>query len=131
MPDYGIAAKVDAPQFDFLGTIGKANTAKTGILNNRLLQQQVSGKEALGKIIGANTDAQGVTNYPGASADAAKDPNAALLLPQFQADALARQIQEQNLAQAQLATSHAKLSAVSDTARASSPSRTSRWRRRS
>lgn len=114
--DYTIAAQVKPPQADPLALITKFQGAQTGMLNNRLLGQQVQGKEALGRIIGAHTNAEGETDYGGASAEAAQDPNAALLLPQFQSDALDRHIKQNTLSSADLELSHKKLSQVGDLA---------------
>lgn len=92
--DASIISGLKVPESDFLGTVNKANAAQTGILNNRLLGQQVRGKEALGKLIGQNTDPiTGDVNYSGVAVGASKNPDASLLLPDIQKSALDRQIQ--------------------------------------
>lgn len=106
MPDMTVAAKVKAPEFDPLGTMGKLQTVQSGMLNNQLLGLQVGGKQALGQIIGQNTDpGTGETDWGKVSAAASQDPRAAILLPEIQKATLDRQLTQVQLQREQLGLS--------------------------
>ncbi|MEN6304637.1 MAG: hypothetical protein ABFD96_18040, partial [Armatimonadia bacterium] len=94
----------------------KVQALQQGILQNRLLGQQVQGREALGRIIGGATGADGVTNWGKVSADAADDPMAAILLPEIQKANLERQLQELGLDKATLELTGQRWGRVGDTA---------------
>src|ERR1700756_2016573 len=112
-----VAAQVKAPDFDPLATVGKLQGVQQGILNNRLLGLQVAGKQALGQIIGANTDPQtGEGDWGKAGADASSRPEAAILMPEIQKAAIDRQISQQQLAGTTLDTQAKRAGLIANTA---------------
>ena len=54
--DFSIYSKLAPPAFDPMATVGKVQTLQQGMLNNRLLGQQVQGKIAYGKAAQAAID---------------------------------------------------------------------------
>lgn len=94
------------PPFNPLETVAKAQAVQGSVLQNRLFGQQVQGKETLGRIIGANTGPDGVTDWNRVSADASKEPNAAILLPDIQKATLERTLQEVQIAREKLGLSN-------------------------
>lgn len=105
-----------------LETVGRLQTIQQGVLQNRLLGQEVGGKEALGRAVTANTDKEtGETDWDKAAADLSQDPQGAFKIPEFAASVLERKAKEianetakAGLTKAQLETSQAKFKAVGD-----------------
>lgn len=98
--DYTIASKIQPPQFDPLGVAGKAiglqqgmQGVQQGILQNRLLGQQIGGKEALGRAITAATDpATGKTDWAKGLGILSQDPGGAFAVPELAASVQERQL---------------------------------------
>lgn len=84
-------------------------------LENRQLGQQVRGRETIGRIIGQFTTPDGQTDWDKVSAEAAKDPAAAYLLPEIQKAALERKQAGLNLDKTQLELSAARWKLAGDT----------------
>lgn len=98
-----VAAGIKAPDFDPLATLGKVQAVQGGMLQNRLLGLNLQGKQALGEIIGQNTDpTTGETNWQGVSGAASQNPQAAILLPEIQKQVLDRQLTNVQLQREQL-----------------------------
>jgi hypothetical protein len=83
----------------------KYQTLQGQLLQNRLLGQQISGKEELGRIIGQHTGPDGQTDWNAVSASASKKPNASILLPEIQKSAGERQLQQIEIAKQQMGLS--------------------------
>lgn len=100
-----VAAQIQVPQSSFnpLQTAEGAMALQGGMLRNRLLGLNLQGQQAIGQIIGANTDpATGETDWQRVSADASQNPAAAILMPQVQQQVLARQMAQVQLQREQL-----------------------------
>lgn len=116
MTDFGIAAQIKPQESDALGTIGKLQAAQTGMLKNRLLGLEFGGKQALGEIIGQNTDPEtGETNWQGVSAAASQRPDAAILMPEIQKQVLDRKIAEMQLSGVTLDTQVKRAGIIANT----------------
>ncbi|HKS71092.1 MAG TPA: hypothetical protein VJQ45_11755, partial [Ktedonobacterales bacterium] len=116
MADFTVAAEVKPPTFDPLKTAGAAMALQSGMLNNRLLGLQVRGKQALGSIIGQNTDPNtGEVDWQKVSSDASADPAAAILMPEIQGQVLDRQIKQQQLAGVTLDMQMKRARGIADT----------------
>lgn len=117
MADMTIASQVQAPKIDPLATIGQINTATQGILQNKLLGQQLQGKVALGEAVTSATDAKtGKTDWAKALGLLAQNPKGAFAVPEFAGQNLDRQIKELQLSQEQLKTAGAKWGAIGNLA---------------
>lgn len=93
--DASIIGRLQPPQFDPLATVGKAQGLATGMLQNRLLGQQIGGKEALGRAVtGATDTATGETDWNKAQGILAQDPKGAFAVPEFAGTVLDKQIKE-------------------------------------
>lgn len=116
MADFSVAATVNPPKVtDPLELIGKVNQAQQGLLNNKLLGQQVKGKIALGHAITDATDPNtGRTDWDKAAGGLAQDPDGAFQLPEFSAQAQARRLADMGLQTADLERASKKLGAVAD-----------------
>lgn len=120
--DASIIGKLDIPKVDPLATVGKLQGLQQGMLQNRLLGQEIGGKEALGRAVTANTDAaSGETDWDKAAGALSQDPQGAFKLPEFAAQVLDRKAKEianatakSGLTRAQLETSEKKYKAVGD-----------------
>lgn len=120
--DASIIGKLAIPQADPLATVGKLQGLQQGMLQNRLLGQEIGGKEALGRAVTANTDAaSGETDWDKAAGALSQDPQGAFKLPEFAAQVLDRKAKEianatakSGLTRAQLETSEKKYKAVGD-----------------
>lgn len=100
MAEFGIASRLVAPKIDPLAIAGQAQQVQQGALQNRLLNQQIGGKEALGRAITANTGPNGETNWQGGLADLAKDPQGAFAVPELAANVQQRDLMVANIAKA-------------------------------
>lgn len=94
--DGTIPASVRAPQADPLATIGNLNTIKQGMLQNRMLGQQVTGRESFGRILQSNTGADGQVDIGGTMRGVGADPNASYIAPE-----IAEQVQRLGALQAE------------------------------
>lgn len=120
--DASIIGKLQVPQVDPLGTLSKAQGLAGQMLQNRMVSQEVQGKEALGRAVTANTSAEtGDTDWSKAAGALSQDPQGAWKLPEFAGQILDRKAKEianataqANLTQAQLATSQKKFEALGD-----------------
>lgn len=120
--DASIIGKLQTPQIDPLGTISKAQGLAGQMLQNRMLSQEVQGKEALGRAVTANTNSDtGDTDWNKAAGALSQDPQGAWKLPEFAGQILDRKAKEianatakANLTQAQLETSQKKFAALGD-----------------
>lgn len=70
-----------------LQLIGQYAGASSALQQNALLQQQVRGRVALGRLISQDTDAQGQLNQNALMRDVAQDPDARIYALQTQAEA--------------------------------------------
>ena len=124
--DASIITRAKPPEFDPLSTVQKATALGRGVLENRLLGQQIGGKEALGRAVTGATDKEtGETDFDKAATALALDPQGAFALPEFSAQVLdreakkiANQVAQQGLDQKQLETSQKTYGAVGDWATA-------------
>lgn len=122
--DASIIGKLNIPQNDPLAVAGKAQNLASGMLQNRLVSQQIGGKEALAKAItGATNPDTGVTDFDKAAGSLALDPKGSFALPEFAKDVLERKSKEianataqAGLTKAQLEISQAKYKAIGDLA---------------
>lgn len=128
--DASIISGLKVPQNNPLETVGKLQGIQQGALQNRLLGQEIGGKEALGRAVTANTNAEtGETDWDKAAGALSQDAQGAFKLPEFAAQVLDRKAKEianataaANLTQAQLKTSQAKYAALGDWATAAAAS---------
>lgn len=124
--DASIISGFKPPQTNPLETIGKIQGVATGILNNRMLNQEIQGKEAVGRAVTSNTDTEtGQTDWDKAAASLNLDPQGAWKANEFGQQILERKAKEianetakAGLTQAQLATSQKKFEAVGNWAAA-------------
>lgn len=115
--DPSIPLKVAVPQFDPLVTVGKMQGLQQGILQNRLLGQQVGGKEALGRAITAATDpATGTTDWQKGLGLLSQDPGGAFAVPELAASVQDRQLKDIGIDKAQLDLAGQRWTKVGDTA---------------
>jgi len=123
MPDFTVASQVQPPKIDILGTVQNLNAIKQGQLaiqqgelNNRLLGQQIGGKEALGRAITSAFDPQTQqVDFDKAQAGLAQDPAGAFALPEFSAAVIARHIEQNKLGAADLDLGLKQSKAIADT----------------
>lgn len=120
--DASIIGRLETPKTNPLDTVGKLQGVTQGILQNRMLAQEVQGKEALGRAVTAHTNTEtGETEWDKAAAALSQDPQGAWKLPEFAAAILDRKAKEianataqANLSQAELLASQKKYGAVGD-----------------
>lgn len=120
--DASIIGGLKVPENNPLETVGKLQTLQHGVLQNRLLGQEIGGKEALGRAVTANTNPDtGVTDWDKAAGALSQDADGAFKLPEFAKEVLDRKAKEianataqAGLTKAQLETSLAKYKAVGD-----------------
>lgn len=104
--DPTIVLKGQQPQVDPLGTVGKLQGVQQGVLNNRLLQQQIGAKEALGRAVTQATDAAtGQTDWQKALGYMAQDSAGAFGVPELAGTVLDKQIKELSLQREKLGLS--------------------------
>lgn len=116
MADNTIALQAKAPVLDPLATIQGLNAAQQGLLQNRLLGQQIQGKEALGRsITGAYDPASGKVDFDKALGTLAQDPQGAFAAPEFSAQVIARHLAETQANEAQLELGLKQSKAIADT----------------
>lgn len=120
--DYTIAAKVLPPQFDPLAVAGKALGLQQGqvgiqqgMLNNRLLDQQVQSKIALGRAVTGATNASGQTDWNKAMGALAQDPQGAFAVPELAGTVLDRTLKDLNIDEAELKISGQRWAKIGDT----------------
>lgn len=117
MADNTIALQAKAPVIDPLATITSLNQAQQGLLQNRLLGQQIQGKEALGRsITGAYDPASGKVDFDKALGTLAQDPQGAFAAPEFSAQVIARHLAETQATGAKLELGLKQAKAITDTA---------------
>ncbi len=117
MADNTIALQAKAPVIDPLATITSLNQAQQGLLQNRLLGQQIQGKEALGRsITGAYDPATGKVDFDKALGTLAQDPQGAFAAPEFSAQVIARHLAETQATGAKLELGLKQAKAITDTA---------------
>lgn len=120
--DASIIAGIKPPQTNPLDTVAKVAAVRQGLLNNRLLSQDIGGREAMGRAVKANTNPEtGDTDWDKAAAALSQDAQGAFKLPEFAASILDRKAKEisnevsrQQLTQEQLKTSQATFKAAGD-----------------
>lgn len=116
MADNTIALQAKAPVIDPLATITSLNQAQQGLLQNRLLGQQIQGKEALGRsITGAYDPATGKVDFDKALGTLAQDPQGAFAAPEFSAQVIARHLAETQATGAKLELGLKQAKAITDT----------------
>lgn len=116
MADNTIALQAKAPVIDPLATITSLNQAQQGLLQNRLLGQQIQGKEALGRsITGAYDPASGKVDFDKALGSLAQDPQGAFAAPEFSAQVIARHLAETQANEAKLDLGLKQARAITDT----------------
>lgn len=76
-------------QVNPLEAITKAAGAVSAVQENQLTGQKLAARHALGDILARSTNPDGSINYSNAVSEATKDPNAALIVPDLQAQRLA------------------------------------------
>lgn len=120
--DASIIGGLKVPENNPLETVGKLQGLQHSVLQNRLLGQEIGGKEALGRAVTANTNPEtGETDWDKAAGALSQDAQGAFKLPEFAAQVLDRKAKEianatakAGLTKAQLETSQAKYKAVGD-----------------
>lgn len=113
--DASIATKAVPPTFDGVKTVTGLQALQQGMLQNRLLGQQVQGREALGRAVTAATDATtGTTDWKRALAGLAGDPHGAFQVPELAGQVLDREQKQTTLDSSQLELSAARWKRVGD-----------------
>lgn len=103
MADNTIALQAKAPVIDPLATITSLNQAQQGLLQNRLLGQDVAGRSALNRAINSSRDpVTGAPNYTAAASDLSGDAEAAFMAPELSAKAVAQHLAETKASDADL-----------------------------
>jgi hypothetical protein len=115
--DASIPLRAVPQPYDPLATVGKVQGVQQGILQNRLLGQQIGGKEALGAAITAATDpATGQTDWQKGLGLLAGNPKGAFAVPELAASVQDRQLKDLGIDQAQLELAGKRWTKVGDTA---------------
>jgi hypothetical protein len=95
--------------------VGQINQVQSGILNNKLLGQQIGGKIALGQAITDATDPKtGKTDFQKAVSNLAQNPKGAFAMPEFSAQVLERALKENQVQVSDLDKTQKKMTAVGD-----------------
>lgn len=119
MPDLDptIPLKATPPTFDPLATVGKLQGVQQGVLQNRLLGQQVDSKIALGRAVTAATDpTTGKTDWAKALGGLSQDPQGSFAVPELAGQVLDRQLKELQVSGADLTLSNDRWKRVSSVA---------------
>lgn len=113
--DASIATKVQPPTFDPLKTVGSAVQLGQGLLQNKLLGQQVNSKIALGKAVTAATDPEtGQTDWNKALGSLSQDPQGSFAVPELAGQVLDRKLKELNISAADLSNSATRWAKTGD-----------------
>lgn len=112
-----IPAGVQVPQFDPLAAVSKAQALGTGILQNRLLGQQVQSKIALGNAVTQATDAAtGKTDWNKALGLLSQDPQGAFAVPELAGQVQEREARQLQISKDQLGLAKDRWTMIGDTA---------------
>lgn len=115
--DASIPLRAIPAPYDPLATVGKVQGVQQGMLSNRLLGQQIGGKEALGQAITAATNpATGQTDWQKGLGLLAGDPKGAFAVPELAAAVQDRQLKDLGISKAELELAGQRWSKVGDTA---------------
>lgn len=97
-----IPASVNVPQNDLFGTIGKAIALKTGLLQNRMLQQDFSARQGAGEAYQQSIDPQsGELDTNKFMGFIASDPRTAYKAGEYAKEGQDRTLQQANITSAQ------------------------------